>query len=388
MRVFDLCGSRALMLSALLLAAGPAPAFEDPSDVPASKSERMLASPMSAITQVGDRTIAVGQRGHIAVSDDGGKTWRQAAVPVSSDLVAVSFPSERYGWAVGHGGVVLHSRDGGETWEKQLDGKEASRLVLDYFGESGPGSTLPDAAMYLEREQILISYGGTQPLMAVHFVDEQVGYVGGLFNRLFRTRNGGKTWEPWQHRIDNPGELHFYSMTADDQALYITGEQGRVWRMRQGEERFAEKPTGYDGTLFGAISNGRTLLAFGMRGSLFRSEDAGDSWSRVEAQTQAGITSGAFLADGTLLLGSLSGEVARSTDEGRTFQALKLSKSMPLFGLSVTQAGQVTLVGAAGVHHEVVTLERNKDSDSSALVKNAGVVGKGTQWETGHGYAN
>ena len=117
MRVFDLCGCRAFVLGALLVAAGPVLAFQDPTVVPASKSERMLMSPMSAVTHVGNRTIAVGSRGHIAVSEDGGNTWRQAAVPVSSDLVAVSFPSEQHGWAVGHGGVVLHSHDGGETWE-------------------------------------------------------------------------------------------------------------------------------------------------------------------------------------------------------------------------------------------------------------------------------
>ncbi|MCY1442114.1 Ycf48-like protein [compost metagenome] len=118
-------------------------------------------SPMSAVTHVGNRTIAVGPRGHIAVSDDGGNTWRQSAVPVSSDLVAVSFPSEQHGWAVGHGGVVLHSSDGGETWEKQLDGKQASQLVLDYYSNTGPGAELPDASMFVDREQVLIGFGGT-----------------------------------------------------------------------------------------------------------------------------------------------------------------------------------------------------------------------------------
>lgn len=385
MRVFDLCGCRSIVLGALLVAAGPVLAFQDPSVVPAVKNERMLMSPMSAVTHVGSRTIVVGPRGHIAVSEDGGNTWRQSSVPVSSDLVAVSFPSEQHGWAVGHGGVVLHSGDGGQTWEKQLDGKNATRLVLDYYGKSGPGGELPDAAMYLEREQVLISHGGTQSLMTVHFVDEQVGYIAGLFNRLFQTRDGGKTWEPWQHRIDNPNELHFYSMSADPQALYLTGEAGSVWRMRQDEDRFVEKPTGYDGTLFGAVSNGQILVAFGMRGSVFRSLDAGDSWTRAKAYTQSGITSGAFLADGTLLLGSLSGDVVRSIDQGDTFEPVKLAKSMPFFGLTVTPSGKVTLVGAAGIQNEAVKFENQKDA-ASTLVNSS--VGTGKQWEAGHGYAN
>jgi len=374
------------MLSALLVAGGTAQAFQDPTQVPAAKSEKMLMSPMTAVTNVGAKTVAVGQRGHIALSDDGGRNWRQAQVPVSSDLVGVSFPTEQHGWAVGHGGVVLHSADGGETWVKQLDGAEATRLILGYYG-SGDGAGLEDAAVYLERENILTSFGGTQPLMAVHFIDQNLGYVGGLFNRLFRTVDGGKSWQPWQHRIDNAGELHFYGITADAAAVYVTGEMGMVWRKRHDEERFSETPTGYDGTLFGVLSTGDALLAFGMRGSLYRSESAGDDWQRIDLGTQAGITSGAVLPGGAVLVGSLSGDVARSSDSGRSFESLTLKRSMPFFGLAARPDGQLTLVGAAGVQHEAVKLPDGGQTRPSALVKNAN-LGTGIQRGSSHGYVN
>jgi len=386
MRAFDRSGCAALVLGALLLSGGAAQAFQDPTQVPAAKSEKMLMSPMTAVTNIGAKTVAVGQRGHIALSDDGGQTWRQAQVPVSSDLVGVSFPTAQHGWAVGHGGVVLHSADGGETWVKQMDGAEATRLILDYYG-NGAGATLEDAAVYLERENILTSYGGTQPIMAVHFIDEKVGYVGGLFNRLFRTVDGGESWEPWQHRIDNPGELHFYAITADAAAVYVTGEMGMVWRKRHDEQRFSETPTGYDGTLFGVLSTGDALLAFGMRGSLYRSENAGADWQRIDLGTQAGITSGAVLPDGAVLLGSLSGDVARSSDGGRSFEAVTLKRSMPFFGLAARPDGQLTLVGAAGMQQETVKLPVGGQSRPSALVKNAN-LGTGIQRESSHGYVN
>lgn len=386
MRAFQASGFRVLALAAAVLAAGSVQAFQDPTEVPATQSERLLVSPMTAVTTAGARTVAVGQRGHIALSDDGGQNWRQAKVPVSSDLVAVSFATEHHGWAAGHGGVVLHSADGGETWQKQMDGAEASRLILDYYG-NGAGASLADAAVYLERENILTSYGGTQPIMAVHFIDENVGFIGGLFNRLFRTVDGGKSWEPWQHLIDNSGELHFYAITADASAVYLTGEMGMVWRMRQGEERFSETPTGYDGTLFGVLSTGDALLAFGMRGSLYRSENAGDDWQRIDIGTQAGITSGAVLPTGDVLLGSLSGDVARSSDGGRTFESLTLKRSMPFFGLAARPNGQLTLVGAAGVQHEAVSLPANNEARPSALVKNAN-LGTGIQRGSRDGYVN
>lgn len=386
MRAFDRSGCGALLLGALLVAGGPVQAFQDPTQVPAAKSEKMLISPMTAVINIGSKTVAVGQRGHIALSDDGGQNWRQAVVPVSSDLVAVSFPTEQHGWAVGHGGVVLHSADGGETWQKQMDGAEATRLILEYYGQ-GAGSAVENSALYLEREDILTSFGGTQPIMAVHFLDENVGYIGGLFNRLFRTVDGGKSWEPWQHRIDNPGELHFYGITADARAVYVTGEMGMVWRKQHDEQRFSETPTGYDGTLFGVLSTGDALLAFGMRGSLYRSENAGDDWQRIDLGTQAGITSGAVLPDGAVLLGSLSGDVARSSDGGRSFEAVTLKRSMPFFGLAARPDGQLTLVGAAGMQQETVKLPVGGQPRPSALVKNAN-LGTGIQRESSHGYVN
>jgi len=39
----------------------------------------------------GQRVVAVGQRGHVLFSDDTGKSWQQAEVPVSADLVAATF---------------------------------------------------------------------------------------------------------------------------------------------------------------------------------------------------------------------------------------------------------------------------------------------------------
>ena len=368
MRVFAISDCRAFLLSIWLMTCGYVQAFEDPTRVAAAMSEKLLMSPLIAVAMAGERRVAVGQRGHIAISEDAGHNWTQARVPVSSDLVAVSFPSAQQGWAVGHGGVVLHSEDGGFNWELQLDGQQASRLILDYYTDNARGGALENAQLYIEREQSLIGYGGTQPLMAVHFIDEQVGFVVGLFNRILKTVDGGKTWEPWLHRVDNPNELHFYSLSADARALYITGEQGMVWRMGHDQASFAAIPTDYAGTLFGATSNGKSLIAFGMRGSVFRSTDEGVNWARIPVDTQAGITAGVFLPSGHLLLTNLAGEVDLSMDEGRTFSRVQLKQSMPLFGLVAGVDGNLTLVGASGVQRETMALAAIKARESSAVV--------------------
>src|SRR3977135_3294331 len=95
----------ALLLSGAALAAPPA----DPLQVPALPSRLAASSPLFAIARAGTRLVAVGQRGHVLLSDDDGTSWRQAAVPVSVDLTAVHFASPQRGWAVGHDGAILHS---------------------------------------------------------------------------------------------------------------------------------------------------------------------------------------------------------------------------------------------------------------------------------------
>ena len=79
----------------------------------------------------GSRGPAIARRGRPArtrarSSNDGGATWQQSKVPVSSDLTAVYFVNDRKGWAVGHDGVILATSDGGAPWTLQLDGVRAN----------------------------------------------------------------------------------------------------------------------------------------------------------------------------------------------------------------------------------------------------------------------
>ena len=115
---------------ARLRASGDGAGFADVLDTPAQISPLASRSLLQAVAKAGDRLVAVGQRGHIVVSTDGGTTWKQSPVPVSSDLTAVYFVDDKQGWAVGHDGVILHTADGGDTWQLQLDGRKANALLV------------------------------------------------------------------------------------------------------------------------------------------------------------------------------------------------------------------------------------------------------------------
>lgn len=121
----------ALVSASLLLVneivVGAEVGVRDVLDQPARLSERAVSSVLNAVVLAGTRLVAVGERGVVLLSDDNGRSWRQAgSVPVSVALTDVHFVSATHGWAVGHSGVVLHSDDGGETWMRQLDGNQAA----------------------------------------------------------------------------------------------------------------------------------------------------------------------------------------------------------------------------------------------------------------------
>ena len=131
--------------------------YVDVLDLPAKTSALAIKSPFAGMARAGERVIAVGQRGHIVFSDDAGKHWQQAAVPVSADLTAVSFPTATQGWAVGNDGIVLHSSDAGATWQKQLDGRQIGALLVKHY------AALANAEPGNEQWPLLVAEGQEPP---------------------------------------------------------------------------------------------------------------------------------------------------------------------------------------------------------------------------------
>jgi photosystem II stability/assembly factor-like uncharacterized protein len=344
---------------ASVISAQAAP-FTHPLERPAMASSLAAMSPLYAVAKAGKRLVAVGQRGHIVFSEDDGASWKQASVPVSTDLVAVSFPTASHGWAVGHGGVVLHSSDGGANWVKQLDGRQGSALAIRHFEALAGGDAQAEAL--LAREKRLVDDGGTQPLLSVHFENDRTGYVVGTFNRIFRTDDGGTTWVPWMAQVDNPDELHFNAVAGSGGSLYLTGERGMVWALDD-SGRFVARPTPYEGSLFGLVVDGpEAVIAFGMRGSVFRSADAGRSWDRISLDTTVGITAGVASPGGEVVLVTQGGTIAHSRDTGKTFSFIKPALPMSYYGAALLSPGSVALVGAGGTRIESVGAAQNISS--------------------------
>ena len=264
-----------------------------------------------AVAKADSRLVAVGQRGHIVVSSDGGKTWKQAPVPVSSDLTAVFFADRENGWAVGHDGVVLHSGNGGESWQVQLTGHKANDLLLAAMErKSAAEPASADAKALLAEAQRYKEQGADKPFLDVWFADAANGYVVGAYNLIFRTADGGKTWEPWFDRPDNPKFFNLYAIRPVAGDLYIAGEGGLVLKLDAAAQRFRALAVPYKGSFFGVAEAEKAVVVFGLRGNVYRSDDGGATWAKADAGLAAAVVSATRTAGGALLLADAGGRLA------------------------------------------------------------------------------
>ena len=96
---------------------------------------------------------------------------------------------------------------------------------------------------------------------------------------------------------------------------------------------------------------GRAIVAFGLRGNVFRSLDGGARWGKVGTGLEVALTGAAELPDGRLVLVSQAGHLLVSADGGESF-ALTRGPSLPAAAVAVAGKDTLVIVGARGVRRE------------------------------------
>jgi photosystem II stability/assembly factor-like uncharacterized protein len=272
-----------------------------------------------SVARAGTRLVAVGDHGVVLLSDDGGKSFRQAQfVPVSSTLTGVWFVDARYGWAVGHWGVVLNSDDGGETWK-------------------------------LQRSDITVD----QPLFSVYFKNAKEGWAVGLWSLMLHTVDGGASWTPIT-LPPPPGfkkaDRNLYQIFADTAGtLYIACEQGRVLRSTDDGATWTYLETGYKGSLWTgvALAHGVVLVG-GLRGSIYRSADGGATWTRVPTGYKSSITDMVQVGQNSVVAVALDGVSLVSHDDGATFTGKQRSDRVALTAVGISAPGTPVVFSVNG----------------------------------------
>ena len=333
-----------MKFSLLLVAACAAPCLAAAAPVGDALQRPALAvkAPQRAVLQsaawAGERIVAVGERGIVALSDDRGATWRQAPCPVSVTLTSVRFSDATHGVAVGHGGTVLTTSDGGATWTVRLDGHRVAELAK-------AAARTPEAQKEAER---LAADGPDKPFLDVLLWDAQRLLVVGAYGLALHSSDGGASWAPWMERLPNPKGLHWYVARRAGDVLLLAGEQGLIARSSDGGQSFQPVTSPYKGSWFaGELKADGALVLAGLRGNVWRSPDLGATWSQIASPVPASITAMAAAADGALLLASQAGVLMRL--QGDTLVPLNAQQPLPMpAALLPLRDGGLLALGVAG----------------------------------------
>jgi photosystem II stability/assembly factor-like uncharacterized protein len=341
---------RVVLLGAALVA-GTSIAAVDPGTLSAEPARLATRNLLLDIARAGPRLVAVGERGHVLLSDDDGAQWVQAeSVPTQNLLTGVCFADEKRGIAVGHDEIVLTTQDAGRTWERKRYEPDAQRPLLDVWcGADGRAIAVGAYGAYF----VSADFGATWA--AQEFEPKPVA--------------GAKPAEPEAEEFDEGelGDPHLNRIAAASPTrLYIAAEAGHLYRSDDSGASWVELPSPYEGSLFGITPlTGDAVLAYGLRGNLFRSENAGANWRRIDTGTVAMLNDAVVLPGGGVAVVGLSGVVLVN----RNGQRFELSQQSDRKGLSAAVAlssGSLATVGEAGV--KVIPLTSGTVAGSTAAL--------------------
>lgn len=290
---------------------------------------------------------AVGDRGTIWHTEDGGENWRLQPCGADCNLKSVCFVDENNGWAAGgiatpysHSsrGIVLSTSDGGRNW------RVFDKLLL-------PG------------------------LAKIHFFDARngwaVGDVGTVFaSAAFASKDGGRSWRPLSTSDSRPeagltaqpkraaaaGKLGWTAADfIDPHTGALAGRQGCTAVVRRGAVAEADSPR------FGLRGLNRIELVppswgwlIGEGGLVMMSGDLGLTWQTPPGELPGGMAEHfdfeaiAVRGPKCWLAGTPGTRVIASNDAGQSWRAFATGQNLPIRAMTFSDDRNGWAVGALG----------------------------------------
>ena len=200
--------------------------------------------------------LAAGYWGSIYRTEDGGQSWVKTDTGTKRLIYSISMADAENGWAVGQLSLVLHTTDGGKTWQRQPTPKDDQGVHLFSVQAVGPQQAIAvgewgtrilteDGGKTWQDESLTISEDHPQFVwltvpdqdkvrrgekvfedvtlndVSCLLADRHFCWIIGEFAYLFRSEDGGKTWE--RGKIESGIEIQPIAMghnaiTLDDSA--------------------------------------------------------------------------------------------------------------------------------------------------------------------------
>jgi photosystem II stability/assembly factor-like uncharacterized protein len=323
---------------------------------------------------------APGAKGRIAMTLDGGATWKVASVPSSSDIIDTSWTDAATGYALDAKGGLFRTRNGGASWQTLSPGAGGAPGAV--LAIPGGDTVLLAGPRGLRRatgggEFVAVSSASVAKarLDDIQRVGQVVVAWQGYGHALVMSPDQGASWKALKlpSRKTTIRHVAFTSAATG----WLVDLQGRVWATRNAGRTWAESLAAGTsrvqsvavGSPSTAVLSVRYLGADTDYGYVLRTNDAGLTW-RPQAISSGHVAAFGVIAPDTnrayALLSPLNGGPARqffSTTSGGSAGAettLKIKATPASFTRATLKKtrGKVTITGtlAGAVGGEQVVL--------------------------------
>jgi len=291
------------------------------------------------------RGWAVGSAGILLETVDGGTTWAPNGPTQLVTYRGVQALDTQKVWVAGTSGTILHTADGGESWSKQTSGTTTSLSAIQFI------NALSGWVVGIAGTVLRSSDGGTTwnpvgdiptdaSLSSIHMVSEQNGWAAG--GTIWHTTNGGTNWQSQfvpQHYLSSiffVDSQHGWAVGGN--SICRTANGGSNW-----SEQLLAESTNLRSVHFTDTSNG---WAVGSSGLLLHTTDGGIHWEEMSGGGSYTMSSVRFV-DPQLgwVLGSWA--ILRTTDGGTTWDDIKFPYTLNALSMANNQVGWA--VGYDGV---------------------------------------
>ena len=296
--------------------------------------------------------------------------------PLSSEIYrrdarlwGVSMVDAEYGWAVGDRGTIWHTRDGGQTWQMQRSGVEDSLRGVAFINRDvgmAVGTTIQPYTQTSSAVVLLTRDGGRQwlpnrktllpGLNRVGLFDARNGWAAGdpsaLYpSGMFITSDSGQSWRP----LTGAGATSWLAADMlDPQTGALAGRKGTAAAVRRGEVRPGEVGSFGLRSLWQlrlAPPTGGWLVADG--GLILQTPDLGTSWQAPQAEAPEAAAQFDFHALATRgervwVAGTPGTRIFHSADGGRSWHVALTGSSVPIRAMAFADERHGVAVGDLG----------------------------------------
>ena len=274
--------------------------------------------------------------------------------PLAKQKLLIDLTRTSDGWvAVGERGHILRSADG-LAWKQEL--APTRKMLTGITHQNGHTWVVGHDAIILHKlsadekwQEQHLDVELDKPLLNVWFENEVHGFGVGAYGLVLETQDGGATWN--QQTVDED-EPHFYAMDREgDGPLYLVGEFGTLYRSDDVGAHWARLESPYEGTFFGVeVLVNQHVVVFGLRGNVFKSKEAGKTWTKIETGTEASLFTALEEGEGALILGGQSGSLLVSSDYADSFTLKNNGTRSAISRIVARDENEYITVGDAGLN--------------------------------------